>query len=208
MANYIHMYYGTGDESLGRTIEIDPEFKQTKKFEFGGGFYLSVSKDMAASYAELGVANSFLDKPINEEMEDYIVNGFTAKCYVHELIIDYNELLKEKNLIFETKNEYKHVITETLKGYHNNINYRPNRVFTYGLMCGSYWDKEIGKIEWPYDEFINNCINYMSKVKQLCIHKRMENGKVEGFKYFPYIKDNNIITFDYGDYMYKEELYE
>lgn len=207
--NYINMYYGTSDEKLGDTIEIDPEYNTGKFFEFGNGFYLTVSKDMAASYAEIGAANKFLiESTINEEFEKNVVYNFSCKCYVHELIIDYKELMKEKKIIFETIDEYKNVIKETLQGYSKDRDYRPNRLFTFGLLCGAYWDKNIDKVKSPYDKFIEKCGKNMSDVKQLCIHKRMQNGGTKGFRYLPYCKCNKKTAFEYGSYVYKEELNE
>ena len=193
--NYIKMYYGTSDEKLGDTIEIDPEYNTGKVFEFGNGFYLAVSKDMAASYAEIGAANKFLmEHTIDKEFEKSVVYDFSCKCYIHELTIDYEELMKEKKLVFETVEEYKEVIKETLNGYSKDKNYRPDRLFTFGLLCGSYWDRHIEKIKSPYESFIDKCSKNMSNVKQLCIHKRMQNGGTKGFRY--------------GSYVYKEELNE
>ncbi|ENZ30557.1 MULTISPECIES: DUF3990 domain-containing protein [Clostridium] len=179
--NIINLYYGTKNLELDFKYKIDPDFDGGKIFEFGNGFYLTPNKDLAESYAK---HNSLIElaAPKNRPSLDILMKGIIVSGHLHIYELDYNNFKKNTNVKeFESIKDYRNVLKETLDGYNENINYRPNRDATFGEICGQFWDdywdegnSNRGKLS--HDELIEKCIEEMKKnagkrERQICIHK-------------------------------------
>lgn len=179
----INLYYGTKNLELDFKYKIDPDFDGIKRFEFGNGFYLTPNRDLAESY----IRHEFLVdsvRPAKRPSLDEMIKGINGKGHLHIYKLDYNALSKDGKIkSFEEIDEYRNILEETLIGYNNSIDYRPDRDATFGQICGQFWDDywdesnpKRGTLN--NKELVNKCMeeienSFKKKERQICIHRKL-----------------------------------
>lgn len=178
----IYLYYGTKNLELDFKYKIDPEFDGNKKFEFGNGFYLTPNKELAESYIRHGLLVDSV-KPEKRPSLKEMINGISGEGHLHIYEFNCTALLNDgKVKWFEGTDEYRKVLEETLNGYNENTNYRPDRDATWGPICGQFWDDYWEKNNFDgktlsNKDLINKCVEQIErfdrkKEKQICIHRK------------------------------------
>lgn len=184
-----YFYYGTADLKIDTDLDPDyklnPDFDGKRKFEFGNGFYLTPDRNLAESY----IRRNYYIKEIKGSNEDesamkQFKDGLNVIGNLHIYNLNYSKL-KNNTIVeeFEDINKFRIVLKETLEGYANNINYRPNRDATFGTICGKVWDDYWTEDNPKYgtltnDELIKECIQEVEQKiqrgieqRQICIHR-------------------------------------
>lgn len=184
-----YFYYGTADlkidTDLNSDYKLNPDFNGKRKFEFGNGFYLTPDRNLAESY----IRRNHYIKEIKDSSDDEAAikefkNGLNIIGNLHIYNLNYNEL-KSNTVVeeFEEIDRFKIVLKETLEGYDNYRDYRPNRDATFGTICGKVWDDywtegnpKYGTL--THNELIKECIEEVEqkiqrgiKQRQICIHR-------------------------------------
>lgn len=191
--NKVSVYYGTNDTDRGVLDPIDPIFcinngEDPSVYEFGIGFYLSPSLEIALGYTYGSLPVNLLSDIDNLKS---LSNGESKKFNLHSYDIDFslNNMNIEKCLFISN---FKNELKKTITGYRKYKYYNKDVDLTVGLMCGHFWDKEnisyekfIKNPRLKNDNgiktFIENCINSMTLIKnnsgktdipiQYCIHR-------------------------------------
>jgi len=173
-----YFYYGTANLNLDVKIMINPKYEAQKKFEFGNGFYLTPYKNVAKDYARSGILKNYLEN-MDEENDDNIkalIDGTIFKAHIHKYEVDVRKIKDGKLRTCMDIDSYKKVIRDTIDGYRSNEKYWTNYDYTYGILCGRYWDENI-ELQYGFEE---KCAKNMMKTInenndevysiQLCLH--------------------------------------
>ena len=180
----VYFYYGTDNLELDITIPINPSHPSQKKFEFGNGFYLSEYVNVAIDYARNGQLDRYLQNMNCENEEDIkrLINGDIYNVNIHRYLINKKNIVNDNKItrICTDKFSYKKTIQDTIRGYKKDSTYAPEYYYTYGLLCGEFWDNNIEDLD-KYENFEDECVKNMKKIVddngyeidciQLCLHK-------------------------------------
>lgn len=223
----IILYYGTNNPELERSIKIDPKHNGGRYFEFGNGFYLAQDIEIAIDYAlraELDdnkkISDDEIEKTLTGErlynkssiIHKYSLNlnEFKVACDIEAECYNYKNYICNKKGIREclSKNSYKSILKDTLYGYINDRDYRPNCQLTKGIICGKYWDEEAEKfiknngiISKDIDDFVNICYEKgickeNKDIIQFCIHYERD-----------FLEEHNYIFLDENNFKDNNSLY-
>lgn len=174
-------FYGTANLDLDVGIEIDPNYENLNKFEFGNGFYLSPYKNVAIDYARNGILEKYLKSTdlSDESNVEALLDGSIFKANIHKYKINLESVEPNNFRMCSNEDQYEELIKKTLEGYKNYEVYSPKEEYTYGMLCGKYWD-ENAKDHMFEECFAKKCRENMMIVldddgnevnaKQLCLH--------------------------------------
>ena len=147
----VYFYYGTDNLELDITIPINPSHPSQKKFEFGNGFYLSEYVNVAIDYARNGQLDRYLQNMNCENEEDIkrLINGDIYNVNIHRYLINKKNIVNDNKItrICTDKFSYKKTIQDTIRGYKKDSTYAPEYYYTYGLLCGEFWDNNIEDLD-------------------------------------------------------------